>query len=354
MSVVGPNTLPTTRLGTSDPVDLCDGLSLFPPTVPSALGITYNGTFFSKKVKALGTEFKAEAGYFLNAGACGPSWATVMTVDGIYGSSDQPFQDELNFIITNEETQAGFVMGFDVGLTFELKVKLWSDEHEFNISPTFDLIEIALYLLQQALGPEHFLTKLGNVLPSVEGSWGAYDSGGRFTQNNGVVSASPVFTIPINLWSLLVDVDDSTAVFDGTLVVANKILGKTKSSIIVGPAIGLGITTTITMQSILINEQPFSITEWEADTNTVIATGGAFNLDAQTMTFNFQQVPSFDLTLGFTFQLSLAQVINLGETFTFSLLQDLGITIDLGTFQQSISANVPNPMSAVSYDIELA
>ena len=345
-----------TVIGTSQLLNLAQGLPLFPDLGVARLGVGLNGTFFDDHKHKFGADFHAKAGYAMNVGLVGPAWATKMTVQAVSGpSSDHGYA--LDMRISDDSTQAGLVMGVSAGLTLELKAELWHHGLDIQISPTVDLIELAIFAIQQFLPVGNLLTKVDNIVPSALSSWGAVDVGDSFLQGQGTTSPSPTFTVPINLWQLMVDADTDSGLFGGTLVATNLLLNKTKSSIVLGPTLGLAITSTITIEGIQLDGYSFPVVGFDSSDGAVYAELGSPVGTTQSCGLNFRQVPSLDFEIGFEASLSVCQVLNIGINYSWDILSWLGITLELGTYHATITntsgAQSINPDTAF-YEIELA
>lgn len=345
-----------TLIGTSDPVNLAQGLPLFPDLGVARVGAAMNGDFFDYHKHGLGADLHVKAGYSLNFGLVGPAWATRMTVQAVSGqSSDHGYA--LDMKISDDSTQAGLALGASAGLTLELKAQVFHHGLDIYLTPTVDLIEIAIYVLTQFLPATNLLRKIDNVVPSALSSWGALDVGESFLDGQGSTNPSPTFTVPFNLWSLMVEVDEASATFAGLVVAADKILNKAKSSVVLGPTIGLGITSSITIEGIQLDDFSFPVLGFDSNDGAVYAELESPVGSTRSCGLNFRQVPTLDLELGFEASVSIFQVINLGVNYSFDVLGLLGITIELGTYHDTLtnaSGSASLQPSAAFYEVELA
>src|SRR5438045_4159418 len=104
--------IPTTKLGTSDPINICEGFNLFAGNNAPGLDLGFQSgkTLFAISPQILAWIFDASAGYNFFMGVCGPSWAI------LFDAAGETNGNQLQLNITNDETAAGFAMGLSLEL----------------------------------------------------------------------------------------------------------------------------------------------------------------------------------------------------------------------------------------------
>jgi len=324
-------TIAMTDLGTSDPVDLCKGFGLFGDNVRA--GIQVEGdtrTLFHTDPQIIAWRFNTLATYGLFFGMCGPAYGIAFQAQG------QTEGDKLTLTISDDVVASGFVFGLSLTLGFQINVTQWtlhwvwdgwnshirtSWENIANLKAgiTFDLIglffDLLLAILQEQGNENSLLKKVNTVLPSVEGSYGFYDQeDNQFAANNGVMVATPVIALPINLVPYipgLMEIDDVLQVLWG--------------GVAAGPQIGVAIPTTITMQNIEIDEETYSNLTYSG--STVTGTGGSAKPDPKNISVALQQQAGFDLTLGLFASVWVLKLFQIGTSYNWPILSAFGIKV---------------------------
>ncbi|ADD69387.1 hypothetical protein Dacet_2629 [Denitrovibrio acetiphilus DSM 12809] len=148
----------STFVGSSDPVNIEYSLSYYGSKFPSAEKTTIGSTaiLLDSNVKIAWTKTIAKVTTAITAGIALPSWSMSSLVEG------QVKDDEMVVHLTEDNVLAGMLLGvmFDVDLIFEEKLwhpghpslhgwvsGHWGTEHSFNENIKFDLLGICVDLL---------------------------------------------------------------------------------------------------------------------------------------------------------------------------------------------------------------
>jgi hypothetical protein len=324
-------TIANTDLGTSDPVDICKGFGLFGDAVRA--GIQVEGdtrTLFHVDPQIIAWRFNTLATYGLFFGMCGPAYGIKFEAQG------ETEGDKLTLAISDDVVASGFIFGLSLTLGFEVTVSQWTlhwvwdgwNSHirtsweniaDLKAGITFDLIsllfDLLLLVLQEQGNENSLLKKVNTTLPNVEGSYGFYDQEeNQFAANKGVMEATPVIAVPINLVPYipgLAEIDDLLQVLWG--------------GVAAGPQVGIAIPTTVTMESIKIDAETYSNLTY--DGSTVTGTGGSPTPDPKNISVELQQQAGFDLTFGVFAQVWVLKLFQIGTSYNWPILSAFGIKV---------------------------
>src|SRR5262249_28237310 len=109
-------TIPTTTLGTSAPIDVCRGFYLFAGDNARALRLGFQSgqTLLAVSPQILLWRFNSGVGYNFFMGVCRPPWA------GLFKAQGETSGNRIQLAIRDDETAAGFLVGFSITLFVEL------------------------------------------------------------------------------------------------------------------------------------------------------------------------------------------------------------------------------------------
>src|SRR5262249_48284055 len=203
-----------TRLGTSDPINLCKGFYLFAAGNQRALNLGFQSgkTVFAVSPQILAWKFDASAGYNFFMGVCGPAWAVLFQAEG------QTSGNQIRLNITNDETEAGLFLGFMIDLFANFGIQQyqirwitdgwnsrfqgdWYTVLSTTLNVRLDLVDLLLtYILaviKEQGQKDTLFQKVSVTLPHVASSWGMYDyRKDQFATNGGTLNVDPGFQIP--------------------------------------------------------------------------------------------------------------------------------------------------------------
>ncbi len=228
---------PTTRIGTSYPIDICDGVPLLP-----SIGAFQKGESFSHgdpvyilkpvKKRVLLWRFSGNVRYEFITGLCGPSYAASMLIDGELN------QNSVSLTVSGDEAAAGVFVGvkvlFPITFSVESGSPRWSLKHgwsvkwkkAFTLSPTpeIDILKMLIDLIKKLLkeakkssdikpgkdleGPPKENDEKAKKKPDVKvKSWAIFDSvKDQFGRSGpGEIKPEPTLTIVVNLVPLFPD-----------------------------------------------------------------------------------------------------------------------------------------------------
>jgi len=338
-------TIPTTTLGTSDPVDLCKGFALFPQLGVVRAGVSINRAsknLFRVSPRILMWKLNANAQYSLDMGVCGPSYAFKVDAQGSTEGNSITLQ------LSNDQIQAGLIVGMTFGIQANIKVQqlsiqwVWDGWHShirstwdtaINLAPnlTFDLINIILsvllYIDGKSENPDTNFQRLGNYFPSTLASYGFFDAESNQIASQGSFSAEPAITLPINL-----------ALFIPELKAINEALAALWGGLAIGPQIGISIPTTVKIDSISVDGQNYPNLQFS--NGVVSGTGGTATDNPQNLSFVMKHTPFFEIQFGGFVQFSILKFVNIGLTESVDVLNLLGIKVPLGTYANTVTSKI--------------
>ncbi len=328
-----------TELATSDPLDLCKGFALFPSIGAVRAGISsgsHGGTILHKSAHILVLRGNFSFAYEVLLGVCGPSYAVKFDLEGS-GEGKQ-----IDMKVSNDAMWAGFFVGFTIQFPMSAAVQYWKPGHwyspwkghwhdigSFSINPRIDLLGVILFAIIKILGPDSALAQINNFLPGLIGSWGftGYNST-NFVAGDGTMTAEPVMNIPINIIPLIPaigEVDDS--------------LNAIGLKIASGPNLGIGIPVHTSLTKVDLDGHAYEGLSWNSSGFTA---SGDDDVPANPSTMSVRVTHNPDLTflLGWFASASLFKLFRISATFNIDVLGILGITISLGTYNNTLSNTV--------------
>jgi len=209
-------------IGTSDPINLCEGLPLIPRLGTARAGAT--GAARSEKLFDIGitilfTRINASSYYSWGFGVCGPAIGFLSpNVDVLRDNVGNRGRMTLTF---NEglEMQAGLFVGAFAGIGLTLHVQLylprpwwrvwsfaWQDAFAINVGYTIDLLSLLVQLIQHMLSRNSKASfavdnanRLRDALPDLRQTFAMVDSAGSRNTVDEVLTATPQLTLPFNL-----------------------------------------------------------------------------------------------------------------------------------------------------------
>lgn len=328
--------IPATELATSDPLDLCKGLAIFPKLGTVRAGIASSSVFhtlLSKSVTILAWRGSASLAYDLFFGICGPSFAVKFRLEGS-GSGKT-----LDMTVSDDSMEAGMFIGASLSLPISVSLQEWWPDHwytpwrgswhdkgGFSINPRVDLLGVILYLILKALDDDSAFKKINNFLPGLIGSWGMIGHAqGGFSRDRGTMRASPSFNVPVNILPLIPEA--------GEVVRGLKDIGL---SVATGPQFGIGVPVTLELESVELDFFPYQISQWTSDDS--FRCEGSFPVasHAALLATHFSHEPGLTFTVGWFGSLSLWKLFRISGSVSIDILGMLGIHIDLGKHQNSL------------------
>ena len=354
MAILNPRQLPATNVRTSDPLSLALGLPLFPIdgkdlVIPAA--IDPSGTLLDKSVGDRIAGVDLNIGYSLFLGLAGPSWATEVEVEGVYGGYDQGGNALFFSKTSGDQLLAGLVFGANMGINFNVSANVGPVSLNESFTINFDLIAVAALIIGDIIGTQTTFGKVSSGLtssyPQLASSWGFFGAtSGSYAQNGGSLSASAPFNFPVNLWAGLVLAAELVGDFFGVgeaITAANDAFGATGSSLMIGYTVGLGITVTpriigLTLDGVVFGGVAFGGTSMTGATNSPLPESPT------RVGFVFEQKNSLDVELGLATSLTILAVFTLGASISFDVTK-LFPQVGLGTFTQQLQSPINQPVA---------
>ena len=224
------NEIKTTRIATSYPIDICQGIALFPLIGTMRAGKTFSQPpdkpiLTVRPTTILLWRFSATANYRLLAGVCGPAYAASFDIAG------QSDGRAVELTVTNDQVAAGIfagvVVSFPVTFAVDQGTITWSWPKGFGTkwhraltktaSPSVDVLETLVEIIRTLLKEESDSSDVqkgkqeegepeenkqdDKKRPKVSvPTWGIYDHReDTFNAGKGVVTPEPTFSVSIDI-----------------------------------------------------------------------------------------------------------------------------------------------------------
>ena len=312
-----------TKVGTNDPLDICNGVAIFPQAGSFSAGINLSNRtkpLIDANHRILLWKYDIYFYYNLEVGLCGPAWATWLDVDG-YTSGN-----EVYLTIHDDETSAGFFLGaiFTLGLRANLWMLVphftcshwhprlywtWSSKMGFNEAVRIDFIQILFSLIEGKLAGE--VEDEGQKLGIHSFSMYAIKRD-TFRSGDGSFRIEPIMNFPIDILPYIPEL--------GEVIEACDDIGANLKS---GPMVSFGIPVDMSLNAVDVDGQTYG--SLSIDNGSVRGSGPAAAASVSSIGFEFKWSPSLDFRLGWFVSFSLWSLFNIGASFTFSVTGILGI-----------------------------
>ena len=316
-------------IGTSDPLDLCEGLQLFPGVKPARAGLVqsqHSKPLFDTGITVLFSRLKASAYYEFLMGLCGPAIAflfedvTVTTGD----TPDNQGQVTLDFANSTQEMQVGAFMGMLFGggvhvVEQEYLPSSWLSPWKFKWKTLFDarigfeidfielFFELIAFLLDQSAEDGLIEKDTGGTLSKIANKISSFkffgeSSAGLFPGN--AIAAEAKLSFPI-------DLVEGTAVLRGFVAGLHKIKGDMKF----GPALVLGMPVDMSLNQVTIagGQGPHTSADYtyQTQSNTSwTAVGPAFTATPQQLTTRVSYTAGLEVGISCYFSLSACKIFH--------------------------------------------
>jgi hypothetical protein len=317
----------TIPIGTSDPVNTCLGLPLFPTGAARAgvFGSTRSIPLLDVSATIFITRLKVSAYAQYAFGVCGPSLAFLFP-DVKVQRSNVNGRGQLALTFPSQQLEAGGFIGLSAGAGLNLALQLyrpanWLRPWELSWSPAFtvtrsisiDFLGLLVDLIKYLLGRNSNNTferseepSLGDILPGIQ-SYMFLDS----TSGSGVqrmLRVTPDLVLPVNLVNYVPGFQ--------TL---NRTLSRIGGELSVGPSFHMGLPVTFEMESFTIEgaleggARTATYGSLDYEGNEVTATGNTrFNLDVnpRTVNTNVRYETRFRLGVSVHFRVTVSKMFN--------------------------------------------
>ncbi len=339
--------IPITKIGTSDPLDICSGFGFFPgPGDPSGQTHRAYPTGMQPEWELWDTrsqlwwgggdnDFVFKSSARIEIGVCGPNYAIKST---FHGTADN---NGLMLSVEADEIAAGFFFGFGVTLTINMSV--------FGVgvplpSVTLDVIRIITEYFWKDSPLANFLKKVDQFTPSLTRATGysMFDANrDAFGANGGKYKATPTFNIIVDLVPCIAALSSLYKTIDNFL----KPLGF-PCRLILGPLVGIQMPVSVEVESVEIDGAKFSGVTYSRDTGKIVAAApsGQVPVSPKKLRIFFKHTPSLTFSLGISWGLGIEKVFFLGGQVSLPVGQWLGLSVQLGTWKNPLDNTVGNPL----------
>lgn len=349
--------IPSTLLGSSNPVDICKGFALFPTIGTTRAGITsgLNNTPLLDTepitVLTFRTTVNCGGGFFV--GLCGPAYGIAFNAAGTFSNT------ALQLAITNDAVAAGLIFGALMNFSFTLQFEVghlewvndgWESrlitrwETALNAVLKFELDILGLilkYILGQIVennkGPVSYaVQQTATALPRAVPSYSFFGTQvNALGTTQGGLTVNPSFALPINIAGLLKLIPKL-----GIIIAA---IEGAAFQLQLGPSITLGLPVNIqvTQFSLGANADTTSLTWTPGGLTGPLAAPPPNNPRNLYATVRHIPGPFFTFNLGLFFTLTLIRVISLGVTSPpIPIRNVLGLQIDFGTYFNRLNNSI--------------
>jgi hypothetical protein len=319
-------------IGTSDPVNLCQGLPLFPLLGTARAGASATERSYrllDVSATVLITRLKVSCYASAGFGVCGPAIAFLsrnVSVDRTNSDNENKLTLTFNEGLLME---AGAFMGAYVGggLTLTLQVYLpkpwykvwsfgWTDAFAVDLNYTVDLLEILVLLIRYLMSQDHSKSifeqdpqnRLEKTLATRVKTYSLVDTAGSSNSVQPDLTATPAYTIPFNLINAI-----------PKLKAVNAGLAKVGGEISAGPSLHIQFPVTFNFDKFTVvgglngpSSADYGNVEYLND-NQVSATGGTkFDTDKtpSRVTTHVTYETSFKVALSFHFAVTVAKLFS--------------------------------------------
>lgn len=348
-----------TDIGTSRPVSICKGKALIPPAALN-FGVDGTKTIWNTNPNLLAIKLHLDVSFVYFFGFCGPGWGVCMNVEG------NTIGNKVNLNVTDDQLTAGLILGASVGLKFDMsseKYGCWVKEWHWwgpdiacgwgtglDVSPTLslDILKLAYESAKLILGKESALKPANkpeekeSVVSSPFGiqSYGISDlQVGTFADNNGLLKATPVFSIPVNIWSVLVNMDKTSAICGGSAVALNATLKAAHVTIGFGPSFGLAFPVNVKMHEIYLDDVKYANLSVTGNTVSGTTTGTPpTNASVGNISVRFAESPGIDFYFGIFASVSAFEVFSFAYETGWGLLDLFGVKASIGPFYENMAS----------------
>lgn len=365
-------TIKETKIGTPDSgtggLNLCTGVPLFPPfpTIPLGWQTKNAGALhIGKRFKILVVRVSAEASFGLQAGLCGPSYALRFNAEG------EVEDGVLTLTIEEDESMAGIFLGAGLQAGVELKAQIykirwhwgphgsWRTKFHIRLDVGIDILKAAIDIIAALLQIEDMIAK-GAVEGASDTPLAMIGEGSDlYAISRGVIDLDCVFSVPINLWTLVVIAAAATLevpfldVASAAILVVHEALDVTLSSIGFGPTIGVDVPISIQIQDVDIDNVKF--------TNKTITSDGKWvgeqadktievPADPKEISFTMVHNAGFDIMIGLYAELQLVEIFHVGTSTDMGILGLFNIQPKGGNFHHTLKNTIGNDWLASGCD----
>lgn len=334
--------IPSTKIGTSEPLNICSGIGYFPMPGIDPEGQTHRGYptglqpewvlwDFRSKLLWGDNDFVTKAVARIEAGICGPNYAIKSTFQGTADNSG------MTLSVASDEIAAGFFFG--IGIFFTPSMSIFGASVPLPAAAV-DVIDEIVKLLGMKSPQGSSFARVSEFTPSLTRTTGysMFDANqNAFGANQGKYKATPTFNIAVDLvnripalWTLQENIDN----------VLRPIGFQFRLTF--GPVLGIQLPVTVTVDSVEIDGAKYSGITYNANTQKLSSVNGpvgSLPSAPQTLRVYFKHTPSLTFSLGVSWGMGVDKVFFLGGQQSFPVGQWLGLSVDLGTWKNPLQNN---------------
>ena len=345
-------------IGTSNPVNICDGLPLLPIGAARA-GVVAGGNsapLLSKGVDLALFRMNASAGWGVYLGICGPAVAFLLNTDVTTLSTSAPPGGQVQAKVLSDALEAGWEVGFNLSADFAITADTWHpgpwyspwkgtwvNSWNQSVNFTFDLINLVVLLIEKVfIGTgKSLLDQVDNFSNnSLTSTWKMVDEQqNQLIAGKGTLSANPSLTLQFNLVPLTANVP----VLD-LLYAMDQALEATGGYVSFGPSITFEMPVRLTLNDFAIDGATYGGLTYDASTATVTGQGSApISATAREIAADVSYAAGFSVAVGCYLQVAAFKVFSYELTDSFDVLSLLHLPPPVGsTYHASVCSALAN------------
>lgn len=337
--------IPSTKIGTSEPLNICSGIGYFPMPGIDPDGQTHRGyptglqpewVLWDCRAKLWwgggDNDFVFKAVARIEAGICGPNYAIKST---FHGTADN---NGMALSVESDEIAAGSFFGF--GLFFTPSMSIFGISVPLR-AVTVDVINEIAKLLGYKSPQNGFLSKVDDYTPALARTTGysMFDANqNAFTANGGMYKATPTFNVAVDmvpfiapLWYLQQDIDNILRPLGFPFRMT------------FGPVLGIQLPVEVKVESVEIDNAKYTVAyDTVRKQLTAGAPTGEFPASPNRLEVFFKHTPSLTFSIGLSWGVGIDKVFFLGSQLSFPVGQWLGLSVQLGTWSNPLQNQVGN------------
>lgn len=317
-------------------LSLCKGVALIPP-IPDIPAGFQTGTSRQLKGDHKFSKFhavRASAAFAVgvHAGLCGPGYALSLTAEGELDEVHQV----LTLTIEDDEAMAGIFLG--AGMSVEITLgcefyKVYTHHHVphwgwrtgpgIELSASVDAFKAAVDLIAAVLNVEDLIPKVcAEQATDLAGTPLAMigESSDQYAARNGVLQLDCIFSLPINLWAVIVVAAAATLeipwldIASAAVIAIHEALDVTLSSIGFGPTIGVDVPVLLQIADVAVDGVRFDRTDVQGNQWIGQKAAGqeSVSTDPKELAFNMAHNCGVDFTVGLYVEVQLVELFHAG------------------------------------------
>lgn len=313
---------------------LCKGVALIPPIPDIPAGFQtgasrqLHGDHKFSKFHAVRATAAFAVG--VHAGLCGPGYALSLSAEG------ELDEQTLTLTIEDDEAMAGIFLGAGMSVEITLGCEFykvythhyvphwgWRTGPSIELSASVDAFKAAVDLIGAVLNIEDLIpavcaeqaTDLAGTPLAMIG-----ESSDQYTARNGVLQLDCIFSLPINLWAVIVVAAAATVeipwldIASAAVIAIHEALDVTLSSIGFGPTIGVDVPVLLEIATVAVDGVRFERTDVQGNQwiGHKAADQGDVEDSPQELAFEMAHNCGVDFTVGLYVEVQLVELFHAG------------------------------------------